>query len=171
MLILTVENSQRDLLLSLRSLTKLVSWVLKLLKVSCSQLTIYFVDVGSICQLHEQFFLDNSPTDCLSFPCHEKECPPFKADFLGEIFICPRVAIDYAKSHGVDHYEEVLLYLVHGLLHLVGFEDDSSNGKEEMYAKQKWIISLLLRERLTLNPDIEIGTVCSDVSCLHSLAR
>ncbi|WP_108624181.1 rRNA maturation RNase YbeY [Candidatus Similichlamydia epinepheli] len=171
MLLITVENSQKDLFLSLRRLTELVSLVLKSLKVSASHLTIYFTDAESICQLHDRFFQDTSPTDCISFPFHDNERPPFRVSFLGEIFVCPRTAIEYSSINGLDPYDEVMLYLVHGILHLVGFEDQSNEGEREMYAKQENIVSLLLSKGFTLNPKIDVGTIMDDLSCFCNLAR
>jgi probable rRNA maturation factor len=42
---------------------------------------------------------------------------------LGEVFVCPETAIHYVKSNGGDVYQELTLYTVHGLLHLIGYDD------------------------------------------------
>ena len=89
----------------------------------CDEVNIYFVDTPTICQLHEEFFQDPSPTDCISFPIDEDEEEEFPYRILGEVFVCPSTAIAYATQHQVDPYEETTLYIVHGLLHLMGYDD------------------------------------------------
>ena len=42
---------------------------------------------------------------------------------LGDIFVCPETAVRYAAEHGLDPYVEATLYIVHGLLHLLGYDD------------------------------------------------
>ena len=42
---------------------------------------------------------------------------------LGEVFVCPATAIAYASENKLDPYEETTLYIVHGLLHLMGYDD------------------------------------------------
>ncbi|RDB31566.1 rRNA maturation RNase YbeY [Candidatus Similichlamydia laticola] len=167
MLLVTVENSQRDLVLCFRDLPTLVKRVLREVRVSASSVTLYFADIESICQLHAQFFGDPFPTDCISFPLHDHCSPPFRCSLLGEIFICPRTAVDYAQEKGKDPYEEVLLYLVHGLLHLSGFEDQSSKGRDAMLLKQEKIVSILLEQNLTLKPKVRVETLSESFSLLR----
>lgn len=85
------------------------------------EVAIHFVDREKICALHEQFFQDPSPTDCISFPMSGDE--PFEYRMLGEVFVCPEVGIEYVDKHGGNYYNEITLYVVHGLLHLLGYDD------------------------------------------------
>ena len=57
---------------------------------------------------------------------------------LGDIFVCPKTAIDYAAKSGQDPYLEVrMLYIVHGLLHLMGYDDIESQDRKRMRAAEK----------------------------------
>ena len=68
------------------------------------------VDRQTIGRVHGEFMGDFSPTDVITFP-------------YGEILICPGVAREQAGDHGLGIQDEVLLYALHGLLHLAGYDD------------------------------------------------
>jgi probable rRNA maturation factor len=51
---------------------------------------------------------------------------------LGEIFISPEAALLYAQSHNTNPYEELTLYLIHGILHLLGQDDLSEEDAAQM---------------------------------------
>lgn len=97
---------------------------------TCEELSIHFVDIPTIQELHQQFFGDPSATDCISLPMDEDPNEPYRV--LGEIFVCPEVALEYAKSHHLDPYEETTLYIIHGLLHLLGYDDIEEPQEKEM---------------------------------------
>ena len=118
--IVNVINQQNALSISTEQVKRLVQQVIAHEKQTCHEVNVYFVDTPTICQLHKDFFDDPSPTDCISFPM-DGEDEEYR--LLGEIFICPTTAIDYVAPHQGDPYQEVSLYIVHSLLHLMGYED------------------------------------------------
>jgi probable rRNA maturation factor len=111
------------------SVRKLVRSVLELEDVECEEVSIYFVTQRRICDLHKQFFNDPTPTDCISFP--------IDSEILGEVFICPKTAICYSTPLKQDPYDEVALYIIHGILHLIGYEDIDPNARRAMRKKEK----------------------------------
>lgn len=110
----------------------------------CSEVSIYFVTKEAIGQIHRQFFQDPSPTDCISFP--------LSGDHLGEILVCPAMAIQYAKKRKLDPYKEASLYIVHGLLHLLGYDDLEEKTRRTMRKKEKSCIRHLYEHRKLLSP-------------------
>lgn len=140
-----VFNKQRDLKISGKAAKKLIAAVLACQKRICGDVAVYFVSEQKICQVHEQFFQDPSPTDCISFP--------LEADPLaGEIFVCPQTAVLYAEKRGLDPYEEVALYIIHGLLHLLGHEDATPEGRRTMRKKEKSCMREINRLNISLRP-------------------
>lgn len=95
----------------------------------------HFVETEEISHLHGQFFGDPSPTDCISFPMDGVEEDGYCV--LGDIFVCPNAAIEYAKEHQCDLHEETALYVVHGLLHLMGYDDIKDEDRQQMRAAEK----------------------------------
>jgi probable rRNA maturation factor len=75
---------------------------------------------------------DPTPTDVITF--HH-----------GEIFICPEIAEKQRKEEGLSLHEEVLTYIVHGLLHLTGMNDHSKKDFEAMKKRQTTIVTKILR--------------------------
>ena len=116
------------------SVRKAAILILSKEKVSCHKIVVHFVGKKKIASLHQEFFSDPAPTDCITFPIDPigKSC-----DILGEIFICLEVAREYAAKHHIPLQEELTLYLVHGLLHLLGYEDHTSQERAKMRKKEK----------------------------------
>lgn len=122
-------NLQKDIPLKKRSIQRVIRSLLSFLKIECDEIAIYFVTAKKICQLHDEFFNDPSITDCISFPLDKS--------YLGEIFVCPKQALLYSEKRRIDPKEEVILYLIHGLLHLIGYDDLDPKSKKIMRRKEK----------------------------------
>ncbi len=125
----TVSNSQKDLRINRRSVLQACE---ELVPSSFTEFHVHFVTQQRICKLHQEFFNDPSPTDCISFPS-ESPC-------LGEVVICPKAAIDYAPD---SFYEELTLYLVHGILHCLGYDDIEKKDRSKMRKMEKKFMSIL----------------------------
>lgn len=95
-------------------------------KLNPGTLSIAFVDDDSIKKLHESFLGDPSSTDVITFP----ENPSFQS--VGEICISIDEAIKNSKSFGTTISHEITLYLIHGWLHLVGFDDTNEEAIKDM---------------------------------------
>ena len=132
------------------SVKKAVKAILALEKVESDEVSIYFVDIKTISSLHQEFFQDPTPTDCISFPVDGPKTGP-EHSILGEVFISPEVAALYAKNHSIDPREEVTLYLVHGLLHLLGYDDIDPKDRKIMRKKEKRCMHSLKQENLFID--------------------
>lgn len=110
--------------------------MLKDLKIATDEVSFYFVSETAICKLHQDFFNDPSSTDCITLPIDSTEKKEGDYHVLGEAFICPKTAIVYAKKHQIDPYEEVYRYVIHCLLHLIGYTDTSRKERARMKRKE-----------------------------------
>lgn len=144
-------SSQDDLQISEACVQAIVETVIHLEHQTCDEVSIYFVNTEEICQLHDEFFEDPSPTDCISFPmdCELDETPYL---VLGEVFVCPATAIEYAKREKVDPYEETTLYIIHGLLHLMGYEDLEEEDIVKMREAESRHLHHIKKLNLVLKP-------------------
>lgn len=153
-MIINVFDQQIDLHISSRQVKRLVKEVLSCEKTKCDEVSIYFVDTETICDLHQRFFDDPSPTDCISFPLDDlREHSDYQV--LGEVFVCTATAIEYANKHKGSPGIETALYIVHGLLHLIGYRDieekdiaamreaeaRSMQQLQHLFVKSDWIIA------------------------------
>jgi probable rRNA maturation factor len=95
-------------------------------------------------ELNEQYRGIDEPTDVLSFPLWEEEDGSFllpSKDWdevaLGDIVICPRVVIDFARASEKELEEEIVLIYIHGLLHLLGYDHTTEEQEAIMWKKQE----------------------------------
>jgi probable rRNA maturation factor len=117
-----------------------------------AELAIVLVDEGAMEQLHLQWMDEPGPTDVLSFPMDElrpgTEEAMTPAGLLGDIVLCPQVAISQAETAGHSPLEEMLLLTTHGILHLLGFDHAEPDEEKEMFGIQREIlVGFALAER------------------------
>jgi probable rRNA maturation factor len=110
--------------------------------VSADFVSIYFISDRVMRQYHKKYFQDPSPTDCISFPV-DSEADSHGPRVLGDVFVCPKTAHLYVQGDERKFWEELTLYIVHGLLHLLGYEDMPASARSKMRAREKIIISAL----------------------------
>jgi probable rRNA maturation factor len=101
------------------------------------ELSIAFLGEKAHCQLHADFLDDPSPTDVITFPGDPDEA------LAGEICLSIDMARTYAKTHGEDYSKELTLYLIHGWLHLVGFDDLTEIDRQAMKKEEQVCMSSL----------------------------
>ena len=89
-----------------------------------SSATIAFVSDKTIRQLNRQFRAVDKPTDVLSFPADDED-----KSSLGDIAISVDTAAKQAKENGLTFDEEVAQLILHGLLHLCGYDHETDNGE------------------------------------------
>ena len=144
-----VINKQTSLNISTENVQLIVKEVLYLENKTCDEIAVYFVDTAEISALHEKFFDDPSPTDCISFPIDSQE----KTDYciLGDVFVCPQTAIEYASQHNTDSHSETTLYIVHGILHLLGYDDITEKDYVIMKKKESKHMDNLKQKGVVLN--------------------
>jgi len=77
-----------------------------------AELSVILVSARESSRLHDRHLGDPTPADVLAFP-------------HGEIVVCPEVAAALRKGHGLSLSDELLTYILHGILHLAGFRDSN----------------------------------------------
>jgi probable rRNA maturation factor len=107
---------------------------------SFDELNIHFVGKKTISDMHAEYFNDPTPTDCITFPL---DGPEEEYRLLGDIFVCPTVALEYAAKNQEDPFEECVLYVVHGLLHLFGYDDINEKDRKMMKKAEKRYMEIL----------------------------
>jgi len=154
----SVFNTQKELPLSKSSIQLAVETILYFQKKEADEVAIHFVSQKAIQKLHKDFFDDPTTTDCISFPFDTAQdlstSSPSRAPiFLGEIFICPKTALDFVALKKGSPYEEVTLYLVHGLMHLLGYDDITPKERLKMRALEKKAMHYLSVTGRLLKPE------------------
>lgn len=102
-------------------------------------MTIVITDDDQLHRLNQEFLGIDAPTDVLSFPAEEID-PDSGEEYLGDILISYPRAVAQAASRDIDVRDELQLLVVHGALHLLGY-DHTENEKEAMWAIQSQILA------------------------------
>src|SRR5215471_3788656 len=108
-------------------------------RVRACKVTLAFVDNPHIHRLNKQFLQHDEPTDVLTFPYTEPDARTLE----GEVVIGYEVAKENAADRGHDLNLELLLYVVHGCLHLCGYDDTDARSTTEMRSKEREYLAKL----------------------------
>ena len=113
-----------------------------------SELSILLTDDNEIKDLNLKYRGKNTPTDVLSFSMNEGEKQTSSSSMLGDVVISVETAARQAYKHGVSLEEEVTRLLIHGLLHLVGYEHENVSEEEarKMEDKERELRDMLTAE-------------------------
>ncbi len=101
---------------------------------------VVFVDDPTFQAMHEEFLDDPSVTDVMAFDYTQADG---EADPEAEVYVSADRARVVAAERGEASREELLLYLVHGALHLCGMDDHEDGPREEMRAAEAVVLSEL----------------------------
>lgn len=110
---------------------RVVQRILRDAGIAEAQVSIVMVDDASIAKLHEKFLNDPEPTDVLSFLLERSP-----AVLEGEVVVSAEMALAVAPRYRHAAEDELLLYVIHGALHLVGY-DDTTPRKRSVMRKQE----------------------------------
>lgn len=122
---------------------KIVAATLAVEKTSAAYIGVTFLSDRSMRRYHDLYFHDPSPTDCMSFPIDGRDEWGTENGCLGDIFLCPKVALSFAKKEQISFEKELSLYIVHATLHLLGYDDIKDDERHIMRQKEEEIMKFL----------------------------
>jgi len=104
------------------------------------------VDDEEITRLNRQYFQRQGPTNVISFPMQGGKTEKIQPQILGDVVISADTARRHASAAGIKTEEELLFLLVHGLLHLIGYDHEGlAAERRDMEAKEAEIFGQLVR--------------------------
>ena len=106
------------------------------------ELSIALVSLAEMTELNGRYREKEGPTDVLSFPCDDPcaVVEPGEPVALGDVVIAPEVAEAQAAEYGHSVEEELNLLLVHGVLHLLGYDHESDEDAAVMQARERAVL-------------------------------
>jgi probable rRNA maturation factor len=143
-MILTIANRQRARKINVRRLREIAAALLAELAGTEAALEISLVSPAQMARVNQTFLRHEGPTDVITFDYREtpprqrsapvpaaarplagrrSSSPANDAPLNGELFICPAVAVLQARQFSTVWRSELVRYLIHGLLHLLGHDD------------------------------------------------
>ena len=132
---ITVKNLQSSIPVPVSKIKITDSKVCRSLKLShsFSEISITFVGTKRMRSVNKKYLGHDYVTDVITFDL----------EGTAEILICPQVARRNAKAHEAPLAQELLLYVVHGLLHLAGYDDHSPEDIKKIRLKEKQLLENL----------------------------
>ncbi len=113
-----------------------------------TEVSIVLVEAAQIAEYNARFLDRSGPTDVLAFPLEDmtpglaptdhRAGPPLN---LGDVFICPAVVSEHAGHEGVAFEDEMALMVVHGILHLLGYDHDADSDAELMESRERELLA------------------------------
>ena len=136
-------NRQKKVRLAEQSLAKFLGEILRELNIAEAEVSVGFVSDSEIAKWNQRFRGKKGPTDVLSFPAlsrrrvarhrRAKSLPGMQrgsgVDFLGDVAIAPETARRYAKKNGRTLDAELRVLMLHGVLHLMGYDHLTDTGQ------------------------------------------
>lgn len=130
----------QDCSFNLNQKRKIKCWLTEVLKIENAQaeeIGFIFCSNQSITDINAKFLNHHFATDVITFPYHQSKEP-----IVGEVFIGIDVVKENAKTYQVTFNEELYRVMVHGVLHLVGYDDQSEEEKKQMQQKENFYLAL-----------------------------
>lgn len=134
-----LNNNQKKFKVSLREWKKFVKEILEKLKLEKgTEVSITFTNNEEIHQLNKEYRDIDRPTDVLSFPFYNSFNLPVK--MLGDVIISLEKAESQSEEYGHSFKREISFLIVHGILHLLGYDHHTPEEEKEMFGLQKELL-------------------------------
>lgn len=139
-IVVQIAKNFKNVDIYLPRLKKLVKVICNRFKLSKATISIAIVDDAQIRKLNKQFLNQDFPTDCLSFNLSNNGTSSVKSF---ELVVNAEMAIRQANQRGHSSEAELALYITHGLLHNLGFDDSTQSQAKKMHDTEDEILRQL----------------------------
>ena len=144
---LTIRSRQKSHPADTWALRRLAKWTLaetepgQAVEPASHELGVYLVDPVEMAGANWDYLQHDGPTDVITFDYGEPGDAPKPGPILGDIFICPVVAEEFARKYKTSWAEEVARYLIHGILHLRGYDDSAPGLRRTMKREENQLMT------------------------------
>ncbi len=140
-------NLQRGRKINRRLLKQIVDALLAELNLEKAEIGLCFVDASEMTRLNETFLRHAGSTDVITFDYSAPQSKTRDAipQHHGEIFICVDEAVLQARKFGTNWQSEIVRYVVHGVLHLIGHDDRRPTARRKMKREENRLLAGLSR--------------------------
>ena len=138
-----ISDQQSLLSVSHERLREVIERVLTEESIMDAQISLALVDDASIHRINRDFLGHDYPTDVISFHLNPESSQDSEVKQLeGELVVSTETALREAHSHGWTAENELTLYVVHGLLHLCGYDDLTDQARPVMRQRERQMLAL-----------------------------
>jgi len=132
-----IENQQKRIKIDKRKIRIKVKKLLKIMDCANKEISITFVDDVTIQRINKQYLSKDKPTNVISFSLQEGEFGGINPEVLGDVVISVDTANSDADKGNLSFDEEILFLIIHGLLHLTGYNHENTSKANALKMKQK----------------------------------
>jgi probable rRNA maturation factor len=132
-----IENQQKRIKIDKRKIRVKVTQLLKLTGCVNKEISITLVDDEAIQRINKQYLSKDRPTNVISFSLQEGEFGGINPEMLGDVVISVDTAIRDADKGNLSFDEEIFFLIIHGLLHLLGYNHVNTSKANTLKMKQK----------------------------------
>ena len=146
-----IANRQRKKKINTRLLKQIVGGLFAELNISAAELGINLVGAKAMAKVNWDFLQHEGSTDVITFGYAKPEARSQKSELKlhGELFVCVDEAILQAKNFKTSWQSEIVRYIVHGILHLLGHDDSKPHLRCKMKREENRLVRRLA-QRFTL---------------------
>jgi probable rRNA maturation factor len=145
MIKIAISSPQEIVSVDRGGIRKVVRTVLQGEGIADAEISLAFVDNPTIHALNKRYLNHDQPTDVLSFPLSGSGSRRLE----GELVLGVELALAQASERGHDVQIELVLYVIHGLLHLCGYDDKTEALAQAMHARERHFLSALALPDIT----------------------
>ncbi|MBN2568268.1 MAG: rRNA maturation RNase YbeY [Deltaproteobacteria bacterium] len=140
-----VKNQQKKIKIDVQKIRKYLSRILEKINCKDKELSLLFVNDEEITEMNRQYLNRDYPTNVIAFPMMEGEFGDINPHVLGDIVVSVDTALRDAQSEGFDFDDEVAYLLIHGVLHLIGFDHERSESEAAIMKEKERELFLELK--------------------------
>lgn len=130
--LINIENNSNAVELPITTVEKLITFVAQAENKKLAEVDLLIVDSAEMAEMNEQYLSHEGDTDVITFDLTDSPAEPISV----QLIICDEVAIRQGKENNLPAEKELLLYIIHGLLHTMGYDDKTPEKFKIMHARQ-----------------------------------
>ncbi len=139
-----ISNNQNNQEIFPEKIRKTAQAILDALECPEGELSILVVDDPRIAELNKEYLDRDGPTNVIAFPMREGHFPEIGPNLLGDVVISTDTARREGEISGISTEERIIQLLVHGVLHLFGYDHENDDGRSlEMEKKNDEILDII----------------------------
>jgi probable rRNA maturation factor len=139
-----IDNRQKKYKISRTTVQQKTTDILNALDYHDAELSILIVDDPQIAILNKKYLRRNGPTNVIAFPMRTEQFSNINPELLGDVVISIETAEKEGKSIGISMEERFTQLLVHGILHLLGYDHEKSEQEaDKMEKKSEELLKLI----------------------------
>ena len=130
-----ISDQQDGMVIDHEQIEQAITEVLLGESIATAEINVAIVDNAQIHETNRQFLNHDGATDVITFPWDEPD------GFGGDIMVSAETATDVSSEYGWSPMDELRLYVIHGVLHLAGYDDHTDGDRAEMRQRETKYLS------------------------------